>query len=271
MRRLNWQAGKTLVPLLGTFTALAVGVAVFAIVLQVQERGKRLAKERELQHALIEKEDLQTRLQETERTKAKIEADLARTRNELAKSAEELAQALDAQATLSKAVEGREVEIGRLTSDLTQARNDMKQLSGQLAQLQTERDTAKQQLADAEEAKGELESKVMELSNERPTVELEKILVNGDQIRGGQTIFAGGKVSTDDGQVVVVNREYDFIVMNLGRNHGLAIGQEFQVFRNDEVMGRVKVEKVYDELSAAAIVQETQPDTIREGDLVRAL
>ena len=162
------------------------------------------------------------------------------------------------------------MEIGRLTSDLTQARNDMKQLSGQLAQLQTERDTAKQQLADAEEAKGELESKVMELSNERPTVELEKILVSGDQVRGGQTIFAGGKVSTD-GQVVVVNREYDFIVMNLGRNHGLAIGQEFQVFRNDEVMGRVKVEKVYDELSAAAIVQETQPDNIREGDLVRAL
>lgn len=270
MRRLNWQAGKTLVPLLGTFTAIAVGVAVIAIVLQVQERGKRLAKERELQHALIENEDLTARLQETERTKAKIEANLAHTRNELAQSAAELAQALDAQVKLSKAVENREVEIGRLTSDLTQARDDMKQLSGQLAQLQAERDTAKQQLVDAEEAKGELESKVMELSNERPTVELEKILVSGDHVRGGQTIFAGGKVSTD-GQVVVVNREYDFIVMNLGRNHGLAIGQEFQVFRNDEVMGRVKVEKVYDELSAAAIVQETQPDTIREGDLVRAL
>ena len=95
MRRLNWQAGKTLVPLLGTFTAIAVGVAVIAIVLQVQERGKRLAKERELQHALIENEDLNARLQETERTKAKIEADLAHTRNELAKSAEELAQALE--------------------------------------------------------------------------------------------------------------------------------------------------------------------------------
>ena len=74
-----------------------------------------------------------------------------------------------------------------------------------------------------------------------------------------------------DGQVVVVNREYDFIVMNLGKNHGLSVGQEFQIVRGAEVLGKVKVEKVYDELSAATILPESQKDRIREGDTVKAL
>jgi hypothetical protein len=126
------------------------------------------------------------------------------------------------------------------------------------------------------QAKTELESKVMELSNQ-PTVELEKVLVPGagatpapvDGATAMPVAALGSMPSA--GQVVVVNREYDFIVMNLGKNHGLSIGQEFQVVRGSEVLGRVKVEKVYDELAAAAILPESQKDNIREGDTVRAL
>ncbi len=273
MRRVNGQAGKMLVPLLGVFTALAVGVAVVAIVLQVQERDKRLARERELQQALLEKEELQTHLQATEQAKARVEQDLERTRTELAKSAQELASAIEAQTTLSQAVEARQAEITRLTGDLTQARNDAQGIAKQLSQLQTDRDTMQQQVTDLAKAKSELESKVMELSaGDRPMVELGKVVVNGQTGQSDQMSALGaGSKATSDGQVVVVNREYAFIVMNLGRNHGLAIGQEFQVVRNDAVLGRVKVEKVYDELSAATILQESQPDTIHEGDLVKAL
>jgi hypothetical protein len=272
MRRVNWQAGKMLVPLLGVFTALAVGVAVVAIVLQVQERDKRLARERELQQVLLEKDELEARLQEVEQIKARIEQNLERTRADLAKSAEELAAAIEAQTKLTQAVEDREAEITRLTGDLTQARQDAQGIAGQLSTLQADREAMRQQVADLEQAKGELESKVMELSGDRPMVELGKVVVSGQPGSMGPTSVLGGASKvTSDGQVVVVNREYDFIVMNLGRNHGLAIGQEFQIVRNDEVLGLVKVEKVYDELSAATIVQESQPDTIREGDLVRAL
>ena len=70
---------------------------------------------------------------------------------------------------------------------------------------------------------------------------------------------------------MVVNREYDFIVMNMGKNQGLSVGQEFQIVRNNQVLGKVKIEKVYDELSAAAILPDSKKDSIREGDAVRAL
>ena len=115
----------------------------------------------------------------------------------------------------------------------------------------------------------------MELSSNRPTVELEKVTVTNEQAAAGGAalpVSASGSGQTGtEGQIVVVNREYDFIVMNLGRHHGLSVGQEFAVVRGGDVLGKVKVEKVYDELSAAAILPESKKEAIREGDLVRPL
>ena len=265
------RAGNMLVPLLSVLVALAVLVAGVAGFLGMQEREKREAKEHELQQAVLENEDLQGRLKGLQDAKARIEGEAVRIRQELASAKEEAVKAKEAQTTLSKSVEDREREIDRLKKDLAQARNDAKEISSKLTQLQGDRDTIEQQLAEAQKAKGELESKVTELSETRPTVELEKVMVQDDGSRGRRSAASGAPAAPLDGQVVVVNREYDFIVMNLGKNHGLSAGQEFQVIRDDKVLGKVKVEKVYDELSAAAILPESQKDNIKEGDLVKAL
>ena len=270
------RGGKALVPLLGVLAVLAMAVAAVAIVLQIQERDKRLAKERELLMAQAENDDLKARLEDTQQAKAKTEEELGRLRKEFSQTQEKLVKAIEAQETLSRSVEDREKEIGRLAKDLEQTRAQQKEVATQLSELQTERETMKGQLADLEKAKGELEVKVTELSGQ-PTVELDKVLVTNAQAPtsatgSGSAAPSGEKAGTaSSGQVMVVNREYDFIVMNLGKNQGLSVGQEFQIVRGNEVLGKVKVEKVYDELSAAAILPESRKDSIREGDTVRAL
>ena len=270
------QAGKALVPLLGVLAVLAMAVAAVAIVLQMQERDKRLAKEQELRVALAENDDLKARLDEAQQAKTKIDEELARLRKEFSETQQKLAKAIETQETLSRSIEDREKEIGRLTKDLEQTRTQNKEVATQLSELQTERETIKRQLTDLEKAKGELEAKVTELSGQ-PTVELDKVLVTNAQApastAGGSNVAPSGQSAStaSSGQIMVVNREYDFIVMNLGKNHGLSVGQEFQIVRGNEVLGKVKVEKVYDELSAAAILPESRKDSIREGDTVRAL
>ena len=278
MRSVRTRAGKTLVPLLGVLTVLAVGVAAFAIVVQMQERDKRLAKEKELMLALAENEDLKAKLDDIQQSKSSIEEELARIRKDLAQAQQELAKAVEAQETLTRSVEDREREITRLNTDLEQTSSQKKQAADQLTQLQTERDAIKQQLADLEQAKNELEAKVMELSD-RPTVELDKVVVSGEPSGSLASASPDSRAlpvstttaSSATGQVVVVNREYDFIVMNMGKNQGLTVGQEFKIVRGSEVLGKVKVERVYDELSAAAILPESKKDSIREGDAVAAL
>ena len=60
--------------------------------------------------------------------------------------------------------------------------------------------------------------------------------------------------------------------VGMGKRLAEAFPQAAETFREaDEVLGRVKVEKVYDELSAAAILPDSQEDNIREGDTVTAL
>lgn len=279
------QAGKMLVPLLGIFTALAMGVAAFAILQWSKEREVRQARERDLHFAQAEKEELKTRMGEIQDAKSKADDELLRIRKEFTQLKDDLAQAMGVKDTLSRSVEDREKEITRLTKELEQAQQDSKRVTTQVTDLQNERDAIKQQLADLEQAKGQLEAKVMELT-ERPTVELEKVTV------GGETRAAAGSTGTSaatapasaavrtvsastnptgSGQIVVVNREYDFVVVNMGKNQGLTVGQECQILRDNQVLGRVKLEKVYDELSAAAILPESKKDSIREGDLVKVL
>ncbi|MBI3321216.1 MAG: hypothetical protein HYZ91_02985 [Candidatus Omnitrophica bacterium] len=267
------QAGKTLVPLLSVLVVLAMGVAGVAIFLQMQERDRRQAKERELQLALAENDDLKVRLQDLQQTKSRMETELTRARTELTQAQEELAKSTEAKETLARSIEDREREISRLTKEMEQTQRESKQSADRLAELQKLNETAKQQLADLRKAKEQLEAKVMELSGQ-PLVELDKVTVSDQKASGaeGMVMPASATVATpSNGQIVVVNREYDFIVMNLGKNQGLSVGQEFQIVRGDEVLGKVKVEKVYDELSAATILPESQKNNIREGDTVKAL
>lgn len=268
------QAGKLLVPLLGVLTVLAMGVAAAAVYLQLQEREKRQAKEKELRLALAENDDLKSRIDEVQQQKTHVEGELANVRTELTQLQTDLAKAVKAQDTLTQSIDDREKEIARLTKDLESARGDAKQVTEKLTELKTRHDEDQRQLSDLGRAKSELESKVLELSAQ-PTVELDKVMVGSSAPTPTSGTVMPVSVSAADastnGQVVVINRDYDFIVMNLGKNHGLSIGQEFQVVRGTEILGKVKVEKVYDELSAATILPESKKDTIREGDTVKAL
>lgn len=265
------QAGKSLTPLLGIVAVLAMGVAAVAIVLQMQEREKRLARERDLQLSLAENESLKSQMDELQQARTKVEGDLGRLRQELARSQEDVTKAVTQQQMLTRSLEEREQEVSQLKQTMEQAQQQAQQATGQVAQLEAERSALQHQLGELEEAKDQLEARFNALA--QPEVELGKVVVNGDQPSGASPVRPAGSVAGTslDGQVVVVNREYDFIVMNIGRNHGLLIGQEFQVVRDNQILGRVKVEKVYDELSAAAILPESQKSSIREGDAVRAL
>ena len=284
IRPLQSRSGKMVVPLLGILATLALAVAGAAIYFLI-DKGERLqAVQRDLQLAEAENTDLKARIESVQQQKSRAEEELASVQRELEQSKDELAKSVQSQETLTRSVEDREREIGRLTKDLEQARGDVTRSSNQLAKLQTERDDAARKVADLEQAKADLETKLM--AGDQPTVELDKVMVSGADGTGGgsdsimpvsssmgDSSLGGSALSAPagDGQVVVVNREYDFIVMNLGKNHGLAVGQEFQIVRGSEVLGRVKVEKVYDELSAAAILPDSKKSSIREGDTVRSM
>jgi hypothetical protein len=251
--------------------------------LLVQTRDQLQARERELELVNTQRDELSTRLTQSEESRVRAEREASRMRQELAGAEEELSRVNAQREELSRSLEERQRQLDQMTVELDAARNAQAEMTRQVSGLNNEREELRQRVASLEDAKQLLETKVSELS-QHPTVELDKVLVSG---AGGQTpavLAPPSPVALEiapplgaaaaaglNGQVVVVNREYDFIVMNLGRNHGVTVGQELRIVRDQQELGRVRVEKVYDELSAAALLPQAQEDQIQEGDAVVAL
>lgn len=296
--------GRLVIPLLAAFTALALVVAGLAIAMQMKERNIRLAKERELVLLKAEKESLEEQIGRLTSAKQDLEEHVTRMKAEFDEKVAELDQERQAKEQLAKSVEDRQREIDRISKDLEQARTERQTVAQELDGVKDQQKSLKKQLAQIERDKAELEAKQAE-QLEASAVNLDTVVVGGPDAPtfGADPALAADATqparppepmtrasaaaslppvlpsssssmpsgSAVQGQVVVVNREYDFVVMNLGRNHGLAIGQEFQIVRGQEVLGRVKVEKVYDELAAASILPNSKKDAIREGDLLKSI
>ena len=70
-------------------------------------------------------------------------------------------------------------------------------------------------------------------------------------------------------QVLSVNRQFNFVVVNLGLRDHVKIGDALRVEQKGKLIGRIQVEKLYENFSACAILEEAKPSQIHEGDLVR--
>lgn len=72
-------------------------------------------------------------------------------------------------------------------------------------------------------------------------------------------------------QVLTVNRKFNFVVVNIGLQQKLKIGDVLEVVRNGKPAARLQVEKLYASFSAASITQEPKDAPVKEGDLIRAV
>ncbi len=262
--------GRGIIVLSGVAILGLAGVGM-SVYLQQQEHQARLAAEQQAASTRAQNQQLQQEVSQAHEIAKQLEENVSRSNEQLRQLTDELTKQQDSNRMLSQSVDERQQELSRLSQEFEKVSAERNTLTAELAQLKDEQQRLRAQLGELETAKRDLETKVTELST-HPTVELDKVVVTPESAAPAASAPSmpsapGGM----QGQVVVVNREYDFIVMNLGRNQGLQIGQEFQISRGEEVLGRVKVEKVYDELSAAAILPDSKKDSIREGDQVKAI
>jgi hypothetical protein len=71
-----------------------------------------------------------------------------------------------------------------------------------------------------------------------------------------------------EGKVLVVNKEYDFVVVNIGQKDNLVIGDTLEIFRKEKKLGELKVEEVRDSMSVAIPVEPNLIKQIKEDDRV---
>ncbi len=185
------------------------------------------------------------------------------TQKQLTQTIEEKKKVENKLVETAKAKEAVEVELvsekGKSLTLKKELEDKEQQIRATLDRLEQEiagRKKAEAQLIIALKGKDILEAKLNNLK-EAHTIELEKIVIKP------------GSVTT--GKVIMVNKEYAFVVVNLGIQHNINVGDILSVYRNDEFIGKVQIEKAEEKISAAAILPNWQNAEFRQDDLVKII
>ncbi|MCM8797268.1 MAG: hypothetical protein NC923_05270 [Candidatus Omnitrophica bacterium] len=177
-------------------------------------------------------------------------------------------------------------KLDTLNTELQQHKNLREELEKKLADAQESAKNTQTQLQELQAKKAELEKKVSELETKTKNIELGNIVVStespvptetkskktgADKVKPEEKKAKSSPppVSGDiEGKVLVVNKEYDFVVINIGAQDGLRLGDQFSVFHDNEYVGDIKVEKLQDNMAAAGFLSPDLKSAVNEGDRV---
>ncbi|MFC1592472.1 hypothetical protein ACFL4C_00455 [Candidatus Omnitrophota bacterium] len=71
-----------------------------------------------------------------------------------------------------------------------------------------------------------------------------------------------------EAEILVINKDYDFAVINVGSQDGIIPGEVFSVYRNGKHIGDIEVDKVQEVMSACKFLSEKVKNNIKESDKV---
>ncbi len=225
------------------------------------EKKTRIATENSLKDLQANKEDLQKQLDEQKKLKTDLESQLADLKGKVTSLQDKAEQLASQIADERKAKEGalaklsdKDKEIEEVKTNWESEKTGRAAIQDQFDKLQKEYVAAQKKLNDLQVTNQGLSKQVEDLQAKKE-VELDKIVVKPG-------VEAEGKV-------LVVNKEFNFIVVAAGNNKGITPGVTFGVFRNNKLVAKAQVEKVYETMSAANILPDS--GEIKEGDIAKAM
>ncbi len=265
--------------------SLALGAGAFYLYqLYQQEHAKNIQLQVQIDELNTRQRITEGKLDEAKKLAAELQLKIEESRDQINTLTSELAQEKSTRLEISSRVD-------LLNSDLDQQKALRQDLEDRLSRSEADGKKVKDQIKIITQEKKELETKIKNLEAGSSGVELGKVVVNQDKApvalanRSQTTVFQPAyevtkeparvekKVETPlskplEGKISVVNKEYNFAVINLGSKDGVKLGDEFSVIHSGKAIGNLKVEKVHESMSAAGYALELK-DYIRENDLVQ--
>lgn len=183
--------------------------------------------------------------------------DLSRTQTELATTKDELTATQGELAKSQAQVQQLNTTVTEKNAEIARKEDAISTLEQEKATQQTQIDELNNTIATMEDEKQDLKDKVVTL--EQTIMELEAL--TGDS--AGRPLPRGLS-----GKIVLVNKDWNFVVLNLGSKDGLVPAAEMLVHRGDKLVGKIKISGVAKELAIADINSDWMVSAVREGDFV---
>ncbi|MDD5692685.1 MAG: hypothetical protein PHP10_05875, partial [Candidatus Omnitrophica bacterium] len=235
------------------------------------EHAKAVRLQGEVDELTVRQRATELKLEDSKKMATRLQLELQEVKGQIDTLSKELAQEKSSRLDASNKLE-------QLKADLQQQKASRQDLEERLNQTGSEGLKMKEQIRVIQKQKDELEAKLKELEGGADGVELGKVVVNGETPQEGAQAEAAIDAKADkkaaslkakvlEGKVMVVNKDYNFAVINLGSKDGVKIDDVFSVLRGGKVIGELKVEKVHESMSAAGF-SEDMKNIIKENDIV---
>jgi len=244
---------KLIIAAIGIITIIALVADVFLFMSFNRVRLENAAYRNELDKTLRQQKELGQKIEELEVVNLDLErqnADLSARYESLNNQYQSEKAGMDA---IRLELNRKKQEIRNLNSQFRQETQEKGKLREMLDSEKSRYVKLKERVDKLIEVKDVLEEKVKDIINKQG-VELERIVVKAE-----------GEL---EGKILVVNRKYNFVVADIGFTDSLALGDMLTIFRSGKYVGEAQIEKIYDTMSAAAIVREIKPGAIMVDDNV---
>lgn len=284
----NYKGKVPVIALIGILIVLGL-VAGLAYFLQ-KEHATNISLQQQLTEIREKQKIAEAKLDESKKMISLLEVKLQETQTQIeslttdleAEKAAKL-ESLNEAERLRTELEQQKVLRTDLEKKFNEAQGEIKKSRGQLAQLELKK-------TELEDKVKQLEIKSRDLETKVQGIELGTIVVSPEAKQPAKKTGKAKKVTKEEkkpaplkevkkaeavavsekleGNVLVVNKDYNFVVINLGNKEGVKAGSVFNVYHNDKYIGDVKVEKVHESMSAAGFASANIKDGVSEGDKV---
>ncbi len=256
----------------------------------------------ELVRITEERNALESRIEEIQAAKVQLEDRLQKEQGKITTMTEALDKERAGRLSVAESLsenfsrvkrekEALQSELSRVTQEKIELEQEMDQVRDRVQEINQKRDELATQVKEINQV---LETRLREINQiretyektidetrqivrvERDVVELPPIVVKGSSPPPESTpetsTLAVSKEpvigEAKNGKIVVVNRQHNFVVIDLGRDSGIEEGMRFHVFRDGQELGLLKVTEVRQKISACDVVKQIPPHQLAEGDLV---
>ena len=174
--------------------------------------------------------------------------DLENTRAELESTKAQLEDARTQIVQLNETIRTKDQELEEKSNVIAGLEDEKASLTAQVADLTAQIAGLQDQVAQLEEDKS-----VLEVQLEKCDKELHKEIT----MKPGTT-----------GTIVYANKDWNFVVIDIGSNDGVQSTAEMIIHRGEEMIGKIKISAVRDDVSIAEVLADYQKATVKEGDHV---
>lgn len=266
--------GKIILPALIVLIVIALSFGGSSFYLYQKEHAKNIQLQEQISQLGDRQQATEKRLEDAKKTASELTLKLQEASSKVDTLTKELSQGKAAFTEASNKLE-------QFKSDLAQQKTLRQDLENKLKETQDEGKQIKEQLKIVQQQKVELEEKFKNMEAGSGGVELGKVVVNSgvpivDNTAKGKSKAKAAKQkiaapavnpAVPDSKIMIVNKEFNFAVINLGSRDGVSVGDEFSITREGKYIGDLKVEKVHDSMSAAGFIPELK-DLIKENDKI---